>query len=312
MWRSRFLFFLILMVPPMALGEASCSGQPAVARPPFDSRFRTDDLTPRERRDWHRMTEQLAAPCADLSLSIDRCVRENRGCRACVPAAEFLLKAIRDGRARDQIEATFRFRFAPDQVKPIDVLGAPSIGAAGAPVTIVEFADFQCPFCATSVAVLDGIVNGFKPHVRLVFKHYPLGAHRYAEAAARAAVAAANQGKFWELHHKLLQNQHALSPTDLENYASEIGLDLARFKAEMASAETIARIKSDEAQGTRLGVTGTPSIFVNGRFFNLKYFDMAGGELAEWVQLEIEMTTGKRVDSLKPVPSAQPAEERGH
>lgn len=241
------------------------------------------------------LTRDMPAPCLETPMSVDDCAKNASGCPGCGAASRFLLKGVRDGRSRAQIEAAYRVRFGPVEPKPIDLSDAPMIGNPSAPVTVVEFADFQCPFCSTTVPMLDGLVRDFGPNVRVVFKHYPLAIHSSADLAARAAVAAQNQGRFWEMHHKLFENQRALSAPELERHAREVGLDLARFRADMASAETGARIKRSIAEGNRIGVNGTPSIFVNGRPFNLKLFDMSS-DLTDWVQAEIEIKTGKIVE----------------
>jgi len=262
----------------------------------------TDDLTPRERRDWLQLTRELQAPCSDPSTSVDQCVREKLPCPACKPASDFVLKAIRDGRARDQIEEAFRLRFSPDRIKPIDLSDAPSFGPASAEVTVVEFADFQCPACARTVQLLDQLVSDFSPHVRIVFKHYPLPSHPQAESAARAAVAAQLQGKFWEMHHKLFAGQKLLSPESIEEYARDAGLDVARLKADAASPDSLARVRKQLAEGNRIGVASTPSLFINGRSFDLKHFELSS-DLSDWVAAEIEIVTGKDA----PRPSPRPA-----
>lgn len=274
---------------------ASCSG----ARAPSSSAgsVRLDDLTPRERRDWEMLTRDMPAPCLETPMSVDDCAKNASGCAGCGAASRFLLKGVRDGRSRAQIEAAYRVRFGPVEPKPIDLSDAPMLGNPSAPVTVVEFADFQCPFCSTTVPMLDGLVRDFGANVRVVFKHYPLAIHSNADLAARAAVAAQNQGRFWEMHHKLFENQRALTAPELEQHARDVGLDLARFRADIASAETGARIKRSIAEGNRIGVSGTPSIFVNGRPYNLKLFDMSS-DLTDWVQAEIEIKTGKIVEPI--------------
>jgi len=292
----------------VGLAVAACSA----GRTPANSstNLRLDDLTPRERRDWGMLTRDMAAPCTDTPMSVDQCEKMKSGCAGCAAAARFLLKGVRDGRSRAQIEAAYRVRFAAVDPKPIDVSDAPMLGDPAAPVTVVEFADFQCPFCSTTVRVLDGLVRDFGSNVRVVFKHYPLATHSNADLAARASVAAQNQGRFWEMHHKLFENQRALSQPDLELYARDVGLDLVRFRADLASPEVAARVKRNISEGNRIGVNGTPTIFVNGRPFNLKLFDMSS-DLTDWVQAEIEIKTGRTVEpagslGVPPVSSTAP------
>ena len=137
----------------------------------------------------------------------------------------------------------------------------------GAAVTLVEFSDFECPFCGRAHPVLERIVREFDGQVRMVFKQYPLSMHEYADDASRATIAAGNQGKFWEMHDTLFEHQTALTPSDIEGYAEELGLDMERFRADMEAEATQAIIDRDRALGQELGVNSTPTIFVNGRKF---------------------------------------------
>jgi protein-disulfide isomerase len=138
-------------------------------------------------------------------------------------------------------------------------------GPATAKVTIVEFSDFQCPFCSRVVPTLEQLQKEYPTQVRIFFRHFPLPFHPDAAPAAEAAVAAEAQGKFWEMHDKLFANQKDLSAPALEAYARQIGLDLPKFRAALQSRAGKARVNSDAELGRQLGVEGTPSLFLNGR-----------------------------------------------
>ncbi len=150
----------------------------------------------------------------------------------------------------------------------IDVGPSPARGPKNAPVTIVEWSDFQCPFCRRVGPTLDQIEKEYGDQVRIAFKHYPLSIHPKAPAAHAAAEAAHQQGKFWEMHDKIFANQAQMSPEKYEEYAQELGLDLAKFRKDRDSAQTKARVDGDAKAASGLGVTGTPAFFVNGRFLN--------------------------------------------
>jgi len=154
----------------------------------------------------------------------------------------------------------------PDRIYTINIQGAPTKGPDNAPVTIVEFSDFQCPFCAKVVPTLKRIEEAYKDRVRIVWKHLPLSIHEDARGAALAAEVARKQGKFWEFHDRLFANQDKLGPEDLKAHAKDLELDLARFEADMQKAEEKKRIDADVAEAATLGVSGTPGFFVNGRF----------------------------------------------
>jgi protein-disulfide isomerase len=153
----------------------------------------------------------------------------------------------------------------PGRVEEVPVGASPVRGPQRAPVTVVVFSDFQCPFCQRSEATLRALVEQYGTRVRLVFKNHPLPMHPSARAAARAALAAGEQGKFWEYHDVLFAHIDALDPASLERYARDLGLDVERFRRTMGDARTDAAIDADEAEATRLGVAGTPTFFVNGR-----------------------------------------------
>ena len=142
----------------------------------------------------------------------------------------------------------------------------PAVGPADALVTIVEFSDFQCPFCTRVNPTLKKIKETYPKDVRVVFRNLPLPMHKNAPGAARAGLAAHQQGKFWEMHDAMFAKQKTLSPTDLEAIAGEIGLDVAKFKVAMESEELKKAVADDMATAKKFGARGTPAFFVNGRF----------------------------------------------
>jgi protein-disulfide isomerase len=143
----------------------------------------------------------------------------------------------------------------------------PATGAALPLVTIVEFSDFQCPYCSRLADSLDEVVEEYGQDVKLVFKQFPLPMHPQAEPAARAVLAAHQQGKFWPLHDKLFQNQRALSNADLEAYARGAGLDIERWRKDFESDALRQHVREELDFGRALGVSSTPTFYVNGRFF---------------------------------------------
>ena len=252
----------------------------------------TTSLTAREKSEWSGYVSQLLAPCPDQPVSLADCVRDKRACKACVPAAEFLLAQVQQGKARSQVEALYRVRFAPDQIKSIDVAGSPAKGAAKPTVTIVEWADFECPACAAARSVLDDLVEKHPNDVRLVFKHFPLSIHPNAETAARAAVAAAKQGKFWQMHRLLFENQdRGLDRANIDRLAREAGLDLKQFARDLESEEAADVVARDRKLGEKFELGGTPTLFINGRQFRAG--DDFPGDLENWVKLEMELGAGK-------------------
>ena len=155
--------------------------------------------------------------------------------------------------------------FEPYRI-PFDNAGAPTAGDADAPVTVVEFSDFQCPYCQSVVPTLEQVKSKFKGQVRIVFRQFPIpGIHPFAMKAAEASLCANEQGKFWQLHDAMFQDQKKLSVTDLKATARRLGLDGGKFDACLDSGRFVEQIQKDMAEGQRAGINGTPALFVNGR-----------------------------------------------
>ncbi len=265
-------------------------------------------LTPRERRDWTAQVSTLLAPCAETPVPITQCITEKRPCKACFPAAQFLLKQVQAGRTKAEREEAYAARFDAKKVRTLVTDGSPELGPPDAPVTIVEWADFECPACRAFYPVVDDLVKRFPGQVRAVYKFYPLGSHPHGESSARAANAAHKQGKFWEMHHLLFDNQDRLEQSDLERYAGKLELDVAKFRAEMGSDDTIGRIERDKKQADGVGLSGTPTVFINGREVDLSKLTDLFGDLEEWIKLDLELAGIKPAPApAKPSGSAIPA-----
>jgi protein-disulfide isomerase len=156
----------------------------------------------------------------------------------------------------------------PNRRYPVNIKGAPVKGPDSAKLAIVEFSDLQCPFCRRVTPTLKQIQEEYGDEVRIVFKHLPLRIHPKAVAGHWAAEAAHRQGKFWEMHDAILENQREMEPEKFLEYAEQMGLDMEKFKADLVSQEVKQRVAADAEEARRLGVTGTPGFFVNGRFLS--------------------------------------------
>jgi protein-disulfide isomerase len=138
-------------------------------------------------------------------------------------------------------------------------------GPANAPVTMVEYGDYECPYCGEAYPIVKALQKRLGEQMRFVFRNFPLAeAHPHAEHAAEAAEAAGAQGKFWEMHDLLYENQDALEDEDLVRYAKALHLDVPRFVKEMEAHQHSERVREDFRSGVRSGVNGTPSFFING------------------------------------------------
>ncbi|HEX5708109.1 MAG TPA: thioredoxin domain-containing protein, partial [Pyrinomonadaceae bacterium] len=158
--------------------------------------------------------------------------------------------------------------FLAEPVPPtykISVEDQPSKGNPSAAVTVVEFTDFQCPACAETHPVIERLAAEYGDRLRVVVRDFPLEQHAEAQKAAEAAEAAREQGKFWEYVALLYRNQSALGTPQLKEYATRLGLDRARFDAALDSGKFADQVRRDQLDGQKVGVSGTPTLFVNGR-----------------------------------------------
>ncbi len=147
----------------------------------------------------------------------------------------------------------------------VDISGSPFRGPADAPVTIVLFTDFECPYCSKIEPLLTQVLEKNPQTVKLVFKNMPLQFHKMAMPAARAALAAQKQGKFWEFHDRLFAAQRELNPKTIMKIAQDLKLDIPRFEKDMSSPEIQTSINKDLMEAQQAGVTGTPTVYINGR-----------------------------------------------
>jgi protein-disulfide isomerase len=183
-------------------------------------------------------------------------IREHLERRAAPEAARAYVQQLRDAakveilleRTRTQVAAT-----------------GPSRGPADAPVTIIEFSDYQCPFCRRAEPTVKQVLDEYEGKVRFVFRHFPLDRiHPQARGASEAAACAAEQGKFWEYHDELFAGDAQLDAPGLEAAAQKTGLDTAAFKSCVESRKTQALVEADVRDGEAAGVSGTPAFFING------------------------------------------------
>jgi len=147
-----------------------------------------------------------------------------------------------------------------------------SLGAEHAPVTIVEYGDFECSRCKAAAPAVKMLLENYAQKIRVVFRHFPLEEpHPHALAAAEAAECAGEQGKFWEMHDLLFENQTHLKPKHLHGYADQLGLDMAQFTAEMDDHVYLQRIREHMDGGRRSHVRGTPGFFLNGTIIDTSF-----------------------------------------
>ncbi len=223
-------------------------------------------------------------PCnCGCKMTIAVCRLRDHSCRRSLIFARTIIDSLREGKSETETTAalkakadTFVEAKPPDDadvVYDIDISLNPSLGPKAAVISIVEFSDFQCPYCAGIQSTLKRVLETFPNDVRLVFKQYPLNIHAYARQAAVASLIAHEQGKFWELHDKMFQNFTAINEENLHAWATEIGLDMEAFSRAMHTGQYDTMVRKDMADGAAANVIGTPTLFMNGKKINDRSFE---------------------------------------
>jgi protein-disulfide isomerase len=222
-----------------------------------------------------RLPEQLAGRSFDeLKAIILRAIGEQR-------RAEATAAVLDDLRKKAGVQVLF------EEPKVEVAATGPSRGPAGARVTIVEFSDFQCPYCAQGRQTMQQVLVAYDKDVRLVHRDFPLSFHEQAEKAAEAGRCADEQHQFWAMHDWMFDNQRSLSVPELKQAAQSLKLDSTKFDECLDSGRYRDAVKSDAQAGERAGVRGTPAYFVNGRFMN-------GAQPLEKVKAEIDRALKER------------------
>lgn len=232
-------------------------------------------LTAAQRASVLRVMRAQGCSCG-CDMRIAECRVKDPGCSYSKGLAAVIIESIKAGKSEQQaFDAAMASRWGhvpepkllDDPVK-LPTSGSPEIGPANAKITIVEFSDFQCPYCVLAVPQIQALLKAYPTQVKLIFKQFPLEIHSRAFLAATSAIAAYKQGKFWEMHDAMFEHHNDLSPESLVAVAKSLGLDVARFEKDMNSEATKQAIEKDVNDGEQAGVQGTPTIFVNGQRYN--------------------------------------------
>ena len=252
-----------------ANGSGSAGGAAAIDRTPLAG-FDVSKLEARKQDLFFKLVGDLPSPCGKAH-SLRTSVTSDGSCKR----APFAVRLVRDLIEDEQTDETVREIYDARYVKStkvwdINLVDAPMVGSADAPVTIVEFFDYGCPACVAFKPVMDKVIAENQGKIRVYYKMFPLVAkHPDSFGCAQAAFAARAQGKFHEMHDLLFEKFGNQKPDDLRRYAGGLGLDLNRFDADYAAAEP--RVKADMKDGEAVGVEGTPTVFMNGRQFGGPY-----------------------------------------
>jgi protein-disulfide isomerase len=241
----------------------------------------TSKLTEAQRATFFQMINVEPSACGQAH-SLAKSLRDDAECRDSLVISQFIAERIGAGAVPADVKLELDEVVDALRVREIDVTGRPVFGNERAPVTIVVFADFECPHCRAESPVLRKAVQQYRGQVKLVYRHFPLHAHPRAKVAAVACEAAHVQGKFWECHDAVFENQTKLTDEAIEGYVRGIkGLDHARWKTDFESGKFEAVVEQDRVDGEALEITGTPAVFVNGRYYHPALF---GGTIEGWIE----------------------------
>ena len=267
----KLILFLSLTVLCLAQGDPAKSPPAwltATSLPGVD----WQGLTPAQKTLALKIMRTDACSCG-CDMKIAECRMKDHTCASSKKLAIAAVKDVAAGKTEAAVRADLKKIAAEpppvldDPVK-ISITGDPVRGPAAARVTVVEFSDFQCPYCSKAVSETKALMSQFPNDVRLVFKQFPLEDHSQAEFGAEAALAAQAQGKFWEMHDLMYAGYPNLSRVTVLGYARKLGLDMSRFTAEVDSHKYAARVHAEEQEGEDAGVGGTPTFFINGKKYN--------------------------------------------
>ncbi len=232
-------------------------------------------LSPAQRATALKLLRARGCSCG-CGMKVAECRVKDPNCYYSKGLAAVIVASLKAGKDEKEVLAdaeASRFAHAPEHKlleDPIEIptAGAPEIGPNDAPITLVEFSDFQCPYCRMATPELQSVLKEYPKQVRLFFKEFPLDIHSQAALAAAAAVAAQKQGKFWPMHDAMFSGRPDLSRPAILALASAIGLDMKRFEADLDSPEVRKAVAHDLEDGSSVGVMATPTLFVDGQHYN--------------------------------------------
>lgn len=230
-------------------------------------------LTPIEKKAVLKLLREEDCSC-QCGMKTAECIIKDPNCSYSRALAKIAIDGVKEGKSLVEISKLMdaspkahRPKILEDPVS-VPVAGSPVRGPADARITLIEFSDFECPYCSAAVKEVDALMAAYPKDVKLIYKQFPLDTHPHAEMAAEASLAANEQGKFWEMYEILFKNFRRLSHDNIFAFAQQIGLDMNQFKTDVESGKYKTVIHKDLADGEAAGVYGTPAFYINGQQYN--------------------------------------------
>jgi len=210
------------------------------------------------------------------SMKLAECRVVDPGCAYSTNLAITVVESVKAGKSKAETLAELdsskwahlQEQKVLDDAVQIPTAGAPAVGPANAKITIVEFSDFQCPYCAVAIGEINALLKAYPTQVKLIFKQFPLEIHPQADLAAAAAIAAHKQGKFWPMHDAMFAHRSDLSRQSILLLAKQNGLNMDQFESDIDSTEVRETVVRDVQDGDRAHVEGTPTLFISGQRYN--------------------------------------------
>jgi protein-disulfide isomerase len=264
-------------------------------------------LTPVQKKAVLKMVREQDCSC-QCGMKTAECIMKDSNCAYSRALAKIAIQGVKDGKSL--IEISKLMDASPKAHRPklleapvtIPVDGSPVRGPADARITLVEFSDFECPYCSAAVKQVDILMAAYPKDVKLIYKQFPLSMHPHAQFAAEASLAAREQGKFWEMYEVLFKNFQRLTRDNVMLWAKQLGLDMDKFKADIDSRKFKAVVDKDLADGEAVGVYGTPAFYINGKQYNGEVSLAALKPiLAAELKGETKEATGEAKTEAKPV-----------
>jgi protein-disulfide isomerase len=276
---SAAFFAVFLAGPRSQAAEGKEAGLDTVLPAGIDI-SKLDDY---ERKVFFRVLNHESSACGK-GHSLIHSLKQDPGCKRSLHAAKYTAKLVDSGYTESEVSEELQKRYRGPVAKTIEVSRAPRRGPGDAPVTIVEFVDYECPHCRDAQSFLQQVLEAYPRQVRLFFKQFPLGGHTMARTAAEAAMAAHKQGKFWPYNDKVWPKSDVLTAAVLEQIAKDVGLDVPRWRTDMASDAIKNWVSQDKADGVNMGINSTPSIYINGRRYTGRH-DLES--MSDWIDEEL-------------------------
>jgi protein-disulfide isomerase len=275
---------------PAAPAEPPASAEPPAAEPPALPGVSLDGLAPEQRKLVLDFAKETFCYCG-CPHTLAQCLREHGTCRHAARMATLAARLVRAGARKEELTRLVTSYYASfDKRATLDVARfGPPLGSADAPVTLVEFSDFTCPYCQLVRPVLESFVEARKGRVKLVFKPFPIENHPGARELAQAAEWARDAKIFWPMHDALFTSPQSHDVEELASIARRLGGDPESLRAALAEGRYVPRIRESQAEARAVGIKGTPSLFLNGRPLVLMDYSDEGLDFTlqdeeEWVQ----------------------------